>query len=137
MKNPFRPSFGRTPPELLDRTDLLGEFAYGLTIRSGVLGLLTIITGARGIMPAQGLTEGGGLTDAEILAVVCHERYTLGGADPTAEYLAEYAKWCSPESEIYLGLEAGTYTFENLGDIEGTFPVGILPAEGHAADAKP
>ena len=30
-----------------------------------------------------GATAGGDLTDAEILAVVCHERYTLGGADPT------------------------------------------------------
>ena len=35
----------------------------------------------RGAMPA-----GGDLTDAEILAVVCHERYDLGGADPTVDY---------------------------------------------------
>ena len=95
------------------------------------------IAGARGLMPAQGATQGGALTDAQILAVVCHERYTLGGASPTAEYLAEYTKWCAPDSAIYLGLEAGTYTFENLGSIDGTFPVGIVPAAGHAADAKP
>jgi len=96
------------------------------------------ITGAKGIMPAQGANQGGGLTDAEILAVVCHERYDLGTADPTSDaYLAEYTKWCSPESEIYAGLESGTYTFDNLGDIEGTFPVGTVPAEGHSAGAKP
>jgi mono/diheme cytochrome c family protein len=34
------------------------------------------ITKAKGVMPAQQ----GQLTDAEILAVVCHERFTLGGA---------------------------------------------------------
>lgn len=110
-----------------------GVDVYGNPARPGTVH----VTGATGIMPAQGATQGGGLTEAEILAVVCHERYTLGGADPTADYLAEYTKWCSPESEIYAGLEAGTYTFENLGEIEGTFPVGIVPAEGHAADAKP
>ena len=38
------------------------------------------ITKARGAMPAQA----GQLTEAQILAVVCHERFTLGGADPAA-----------------------------------------------------
>ena len=38
--------------------------------------------GSLGAMPAQGTLAGGDLTDDEILAVVCHERYTLGGADP-------------------------------------------------------
>lgn len=57
MDNPFKPSFGRTPPELLDRTDVLGEFEYGLSLRSGVLGLLTIITGARGVGKTVMLNE--------------------------------------------------------------------------------
>ena len=81
-----------------------GVEIYGNPKRPGTVH----ITGAKGKMPAQGLTEGGALTEAEILAVVCHERYTLGGADPTAAYLAEYTKWCAPDSPIYLGLEAGT-----------------------------
>ncbi len=36
------------------------------------------VTGARGAMPGFE----GALTDYEILSVVCHERYTLSGADP-------------------------------------------------------
>ncbi|MEZ5251790.1 MAG: hypothetical protein R2713_22060 [Ilumatobacteraceae bacterium] len=32
---------------------------------------------AKGQMPAQGPTQGGGLTEVQILSVVCHERYTL------------------------------------------------------------
>ncbi|UKA53435.1 ATP-binding protein [Arthrobacter sp. FW305-BF8] len=49
MKNPFRPTAGATPPDLVDRGGVLDEFAYGLTIGSGAPGLLTIFTGARGI----------------------------------------------------------------------------------------
>ena len=49
-------------------------------------------------MPAWGATAGGELTDDEILAVVCHERYTLGGADPTSdEYAEEFDDWCSED----------------------------------------
>jgi mono/diheme cytochrome c family protein len=73
------------------------------------------LTGGRGNMPQQGSSAGGALTDAEILAVVCHERYTLGGADPTSEtYLEEYENWCSEESPVFTGLEDGSLTFENL-----------------------
>ena len=36
-------------------------------------------------MPGWGEQANGELTDPEILAVVCHERYTLGGADATAD----------------------------------------------------
>ena len=93
---------------------------------------------AKGQMPAQGASQGGGLTEAQILAVVCHERYTLSGADPTAEYLEEYEKWCSPEAAAWVGFEDGSLTFDNLADtLEGTFPVGTEPAEGHAPDAEP
>ena len=37
--------------------------------------------GAPGAMPAWGEEAGGELSDAEILAVVCYERYGLGGGD--------------------------------------------------------
>lgn len=47
--NPFRPTAGAEPPLLVGRTGLLDEFEYGLRIRSGAPGLLTIFTGARGI----------------------------------------------------------------------------------------
>ncbi|WP_235861564.1 ATP-binding protein [Tersicoccus phoenicis] len=49
MENPFRPSAGATPPEILGRAGLLDEFDYGPRIGSGAPGLLTIFTGARGI----------------------------------------------------------------------------------------
>ena len=76
-------------------------------------------------MPQQGAALGGALTDAEILAVVCHERFDLpGNADPTsAEWAPEYEKWCSPESEIYAGLEDGSLTFDDPELGVGTEPI--------------
>jgi len=47
--NPFRPTAGAEPPQLVGRNGLLDEFSYGLQIRTGAPGLLTIFTGARGI----------------------------------------------------------------------------------------
>lgn len=55
--NPFRPSAGAEPPQLVGRTGLLDEFRYGLRIRSGAPGLLTIFTGARGIGKTVMLSE--------------------------------------------------------------------------------
>ena len=86
-------------------------------------------TGGRGQMPGFGPDVGGGLTEAEIVAVVCHERYTLSGADPTADFVEEYERWCSPESEAFAGLEEGTFTFEDIGEeIEGIAAIGAEPA---------
>ena len=47
--NPFRPTVGAEPPQLVGRAGLLDEFSYGLHIRTGAPGLLTIFTGARGV----------------------------------------------------------------------------------------
>lgn len=49
MENPFRPTAGAAPPDLVGRGGVLDEFAYGLQMGSGAPGLLTIFTGARGI----------------------------------------------------------------------------------------
>lgn len=49
MANPFKPTAGAIPPEIIGRTGLLDEFDYGLRLGSGAPGLLTIFTGARGI----------------------------------------------------------------------------------------
>jgi hypothetical protein len=66
-------------------------------------------------MPMQGEKAGGALTEAEILSVVCHTRFAIGGADPKSEEWAEeYETWCSPESEIFLGLEAGSTSFDTI-----------------------
>jgi hypothetical protein len=98
------------------------------------------LTGVKGVMPQQGSTVGGALTDAEILGVVCHERYTLGGADPTSEEWAEeYEAWCSPESTLFASLEAGEFaliadTLPPAVDAEGApIEVGVVgpaPAPG-------
>ena len=73
-------------------------------------------------MPAQGAEYGGSLTEAEILGVVCHERYETSGAEPTDEaYAEEYEKWCSPESEMFAGLEDGSLTFDTIEGV-GTDP---------------
>ncbi len=93
------------------------------------------VAGGMGLMPQQGEKAGGSMTEVEILEVVCEVRYGLAGGDEASE---EFATWCSPESEIWLGLEAGTLNFDNLADsIDGIFPVGTAPAAGHSADEQP
>ena len=83
------------------------------------------MTGELGVMPEFGTQ----LTDAEIVAVVCHERYTLGGADPTSEeFENEYEAWCSPESPIFEALEAG-----DLDLTTGEMPE-VLDADGNPID---
>jgi len=68
-------------------------------------------------MPSQGAKWGGGLTEYEILGVTCHVRYAIAGADPASEeWLEEYERWCSPESEIFAGLQDGTTTFDSIAD---------------------
>ena len=86
-------------------------------------------------MPMQGEKAGGALTEAQILGVVCHERYVIGGTDPKDEkWAAEYETWCSPESEIFLALEKGTSSFETIDKNFSMLPgppahVGIEPRE--------
>jgi hypothetical protein len=83
-------------------------------------------------MPAQ---KAAGLTPAEVLAVVCHERYTLGAIETDdANFADEYEKWCSEDSEIYAGLEDGSLTFDNVADkVEGVLPVGSEARPGTPA----
>ena len=100
--------------------NLAGVSDYGNPDREGGPHL----TGSFGVMPPQGEAAGGDLTDAEILAVVCHERYTLGGADPTAEEtVEEFETWCSEEAPTFVALEEGT-TLAELAD------AGLTNADG-------
>lgn len=86
-------------------------------------------TGGRGQMPGFGSDVGGALTEDQILAVVCHERFTLSGADPVTDNVEEYERWCSPDAPAYAGLQDGTFTFENVSEeLEGAAPVGLDPA---------
>jgi hypothetical protein len=110
--------------------NLAGVTIYGSPDRVGG----PHVTGARTVMPAWGEDANGELTDAELLAVVCHERYTLGGADPTAEYAEEFEQWCSEESEIFAGLEAGDVTLPTLEEsVDGIIPIGTEPVAGSPA----
>lgn len=88
-------------------------------------------------MPIQGTKKGGALTDAQILAVVCHERYNLAGADRTStQWLAEYTLWCSPESKVYAALKGGSATFDSLDAVfkaDKVLPVGTAPRPGKPA----
>jgi mono/diheme cytochrome c family protein len=94
------------------------------------------VTGNLGVMPAFG----GQLTQYEIVSVVCHERYTLGGADPTSEeYAEEYETWCSEESPVFAELEAGTYDYTSpeapaFGEVE-ILPIGPEAVPGSPASA--
>ena len=88
------------------------------------------ITKAKGNMPGQA----GQLTDAQILAVVCHERFTLGGADPVGAYQKEFDNWCSVDSPAWTALEDGSATFENIDTkVPGAIKVGKQPAPGSSA----
>lgn len=90
------------------------------------------VTGEQGPMPAQGATAGGGLTDYEILSVVCHERYALGGADPDGDDAEEFEEWCSEESEIFVDLESGGELADLHERFDGVMPIGDAPAPGSA-----
>jgi hypothetical protein len=86
------------------------------------------MTGELGVMPAQGADAGGALTDYEILGVVCHERYVLGGAADMDEYDAEFEKWCAEGSELFSALEGGESLLE-LELVDDTIiPIGPGPA---------
>ena len=82
-------------------------------------------------MPAQGAMADGGLTEADILGLVCHIRYDISGADAAGEWAAEYEKWCAPTSAIFAGLEGETMTFDSP-----ELMIGTAPRLGTAADAE-
>ncbi len=87
------------------------------------------IAGATGVMPSARAALG--LTDVQILAVVCHERYDLAGA---SQERPEYLKWCSETSEIFLALEAGTATFANVHELfPDVLQIGEAPKAGTSA----
>jgi mono/diheme cytochrome c family protein len=88
------------------------------------------VTKAKGIMPGQA----GQLTDAEILAVVCHERFTLGGADALGADQKEFDNWCSVDSPAWTALEDGSATLADINTkVPGSIKVGTEPAPGSSA----
>ena len=67
------------------------------------------IGGVRGVMPFWGATAGGELTDAEILAVICHERYDFSPADDQTKYAAEFETWCTAEGANWTAVKDGGF----------------------------
>jgi mono/diheme cytochrome c family protein len=66
------------------------------------------IGGAKGLMPNWGEKTGGELTDKELVAVICHERHTLGAPTLPALKAAadkELETWCSPEGKKWIEME--------------------------------
>jgi mono/diheme cytochrome c family protein len=102
-----------------------GVSVYGNPNREGGVH----ITGASGgQMPGWR----GNISEADIVAAVCHERYDLGGGDKAS---AEYALWCAPDSAIYAGFKDGSVTMTNVGDKfkdKGVIAVGDKPLAGVA-----
>lgn len=89
------------------------------------------LTGAKGPMPAFGPQ----LTQTEIISVVCHERYTLAGADPTGDtYRDEYELWCNDTAPVYQAVQAGEYDITSTGvepfDPDQIISVGPQPSTG-------
>ena len=117
--------------------NLAGVDIYGNPDREGG----PHVTGARGVMPAFG----GQLEFSEIVAVVCHERYDLAGADPASEqYAEEYEAWCSPEAPVYAAIEGLEYDIsvsepETFALPDGSAvlvdPIGPEPVPGLPPDA--
>ena len=112
-----------------DEYKLAGVEVYGDPNREGG----PHVTGARGKMQPFGEE----LTIDEIVAVVCHERYTLGGAEPTdVAYADEYNAWCSTDAAIYTAIGAGDVDLINTQDTSieiDTFtatPIGPTPIPG-------
>jgi mono/diheme cytochrome c family protein len=107
--------------------NLAGVEIYGNPDREGG----PHVTGGRGNMPAFGSQ----LADHEIVSVVCHERYTIAGADPTSEDWAdEYETWCAEGAPAWEAIDSGEFA---LADAEvpadlaelGVTPIGD-PVEG-------
>ena len=109
--------------------NIAGVDIYGSPDREGG----AHVTGEKGPMPAQGEEAGGSLHDYEILSVVCHERYALGGADAGGEYSEEFEQWCSEESEIFVDLEAGGHLTDLHDRFDSILPIGDAPIAGSAA----
>ena len=91
------------------------------------------VKGAGGQMPAWGTANGGVLTDAEILSVVCHERYGLASADIETAHQAEFDTWCSADSDTWATVQAGGFAGLKL-DVSPTVSI-PSPAAAPAAAA--
>jgi mono/diheme cytochrome c family protein len=92
------------------------------------------VKGQPGTMPAWGGASGQ-LTDAEILAVVCEERYGLASAEVETAHQAEFDTWCSADAPNWVTVEEGGFTGLKL-DVSATVSIPSPPAPAAAAEAS-
>lgn len=108
MDNPFRPSAGATPPEVIGREGLLDDYEYGLSLRSGAPGLLSIVTGARGIGKTVMLGMAQDLARARGWAVIS-ETATPGFMGRIGESMRRHAEELGDGPEPRRRLTAATF----------------------------
>lgn len=90
------------------------------------------VKGVPGAMPAWGQTAGGTLTDAEILAVVCHERFGMAPAELETTFADEFETWCSAEAPNWIAVEEGGFEGIDL-DVSATVAIPSPIEEAAAA----
>jgi mono/diheme cytochrome c family protein len=73
--------------------------------------------GVRGTMPSWGETISGELTDVELLAVVCDERYALSTGSQTSK---EFIDWCTVDGVKWLAVESGGFAAAGIPNLTGT-----------------
>lgn len=83
MKNPFRPTAGATPPEVIGRTGLLDEFSHSLGMDAGAPALL--IVGGRGCGKTVMLSQAEAIAGSRGWCVIA-ETATAGFADRITEH---------------------------------------------------
>lgn len=117
LTNPFKPTAGAEPPQLVGRDGVLDEFTYGLKIRSGAPGLLTVMTGARGIGKTVMLNEAEDVARTEGWVVVS-ETATPGFSERLAHAAKEHLEGLTdkPADRRIIGLGlAGVSVTTSLG----------------------
>ena len=75
------------------------------------------VGGVRGQMPAWGSGAGGELTDIEVLAVICHERFDLSTGDQTSK---EFTDWCTIDGAKWVAVQSGGFAAAGITGISGT-----------------
>jgi hypothetical protein len=95
------------------------------------------VGGVKGVMPFWGAksTSGSGeLTDAEILGVICHERFGLSSIDDETTYADEFNTWCSADSANWTAVQDGGFDAIKL-DVSTAVAIPSAAAAPAAADA--
>ncbi|WP_283169623.1 AAA family ATPase [Curtanaerobium respiraculi] len=111
-QNPFKPTAGRTPPELIGREDILLEFTEGLDNGPGAPGRLMRLTGMRGMGKTAVLNELGSLAG--------HRGWTVIDETSTGSVSQRILQRLSPRTSIrgttlqpeVLGVSLGAIEFE-------------------------